>query len=334
MSITPPELPKRTRILIKDVLFQEKYRLSHTQLDIMAYIVNALTWATKVDSFLAITNIKFQQDLPQISEKTLEESLRVLKAMGLIEVEMINVAKWKNARVRGISILPKGLEYNSIYFKAKEKDVINNLTAQMSAQEQEIIELKEKLKQLESTEEEEKEKKEEELLEEAKEQEDTSTNYDDLEFTTLIKTVTKEFSLTSAPICNRVPSWDKETIFYINSYNKLTVLTPTGNTIQIKEPTAVHDFWKYIDRNRHQIGKVIDFSKELTVDELNYRYAKMEIKLQEHKFRVYKIEKLEDGVKISLSKSDSDKISFISKDGEAIMFGLEECEKVLLGLRC
>jgi len=48
----------------------------------------------------------------------------------------------------------------------------------------------------------------------------------------------------------------------------------------------------------------------------------MEIKLQEYKFRVYKIEKLEDGVKISLSKSGSDKISFISKDGEAIIFGL------------
>jgi len=60
----------------------------------------------------------------------------------------------------------------------------------------------------------------------------------------------------------------------------------------------------------------------------------MEIKLQEHKFRVYKIEKLEDGVKISLSKSDSDKISFISKDGEAIIFGLEECEKDLLGVWC
>jgi len=234
---------------------------------------------------------------------------------------MINVPKWNNARVRGISVLPKGLEYNSIYYKADEKKVIKSLEAK-------ITELEAKLKQLESTETENK------LLEEAKEQEDTSTNYDDLEFTTLIKTVTKEFSLTSAPICNMVVGWQKETEFYINSYNKLTVLTPTGNTIQIKEPTAVHNFWKYIERNRHQIGKVIDFSKELTVDELNYRYAKMEIKLQEHKFRVYKIEKLEDGVKISLSSSESDKISFISKDGEATIFGLEECEKVLLGLRC
>ena len=300
MSVTPPELPKRTRILIKDVIFQEKYRLSHTQLDIMSYIVNALTWASKVGSFFPISNKKFQQDLPQISEKTLEESLRVLKTMGLIEVEMITVPKWNNARVRGISILPKGLEYNSVYYKADEKKVIESLEAK-------ITELETKLKQLESTEEE----KDKELLEEAIEKEDISTNYDDLEFTTLIKTVTKEFSLTSAPICNRVTGWQKETEFYINSYNKLTVLTPTGNIIQIKDPVKVHDFWKYIERNRHQIGKVIDFSKELTIDELNYRYVNMEIKLQEHKFRVYKIEKLEDGVKISLSKSGSDKISFI-----------------------
>jgi len=322
MSVTPKNLPKRTRILIKDVLFQEKYRLSHTQLDVMAYIVNALTWASKIGSFFPISNKKFQQDLPQISEKTLEESLRVLKAMGLIEVEMITVPKWNNARVRGISILPKGLEYNSVYYKADEKKVIESLEAK-------ITELETKLKQLESTEEE----KDKKLLEEAIEKEDSSTNYDNLEFTTLIKTVTKEFSLTSAPICNMVAGWQKETEFYINSYNKLTVLTPTGNIIQIKDPTHVHNFWKYIERNRHQIGKVIDFTKELTIDELNYRYVNMEIKLQEHKFRVYKIEKLEDGVKISLSSSQSDKISFISKDGKPTVFGLEECEKALLGVR-
>jgi len=59
----------------------------------------------------------------------------------------------------------------------------------------------------------------------------------------------------------------------------------------------------------------------------------MEIKIQEHTFRVYNIEKLKDGVKVSLSKSGSDKISVISKEGEATVFGLEECEKVLLELR-
>jgi len=30
MSITPQNLPKRTRVLVKDILFQEKYSLTHT----------------------------------------------------------------------------------------------------------------------------------------------------------------------------------------------------------------------------------------------------------------------------------------------------------------
>ena len=120
MSQTPQNLPKRTRTLVKDILFQEKYRLTHTQVDIMAYITNALTWAIKVGAFFPVSTKKFHEDLPQISEKTLEESLRALKAMELIEVQMITVAKWGNAYVRGISILPKGLEYNATFYQAKE----------------------------------------------------------------------------------------------------------------------------------------------------------------------------------------------------------------------
>ena len=65
------------------------------------------------------------------------------------------------------------------------------------------MELKEELNELKS-------------IEEATEKEET-TNYADLEFTPLIKTVTKKFSLTSEPICNGVKGWQKETKFYINS---------------------------------------------------------------------------------------------------------------------
>lgn len=43
MSQAPQNLPTRTRILVKDILFQEKYRLTHTQIDVMAYIINAFT---------------------------------------------------------------------------------------------------------------------------------------------------------------------------------------------------------------------------------------------------------------------------------------------------
>ncbi len=318
MSQTPQNLPKRTRVLVKDILFQEQYRLTHTQVDIMAYIINSMMWATKVDSFFALTNKKFHQDLPQISEKTLEESLRVLKAMELIEVEMITVPSWGNARVRGISVLPKGLEYNASYYKASEKQIIKNL-------QEEINELKEQMKNLKAI-----DSEEEQLIEEAL---DISTKYDNLGFTELIETVTKEFGETSEPICNGVKGWVKETKFYINSYNKLSISTPSGEVIQVKNPVQVNDFWKYLYNNRDQIGKVVDFTKKPTLEELNERYLGLSIVLENMRFKVYKIEEFKNGVKVSIQSSDSGKIATLSRDKEAIAFGLEECETILLGLR-
>jgi len=325
MSKTPQNLPKRTRVLVKDILFQEKYQLTHTQVDIMAYIINALTWSTKVGAFFPLTNKKFHEDLPQISEKTLEESLRALKAMELIEVQMISVPQWNNAYVRGIAVLPKGLAYNAQYYQTNEQEIIDNLKEQMLTQKQEIEALKEQLKHLEATETETK------IVEEAIEKDDN--NYDDLAFTDLVKTVTKEFGATSQPICNGVKGWKKETQFYINSYNKLTILSPTGEVAQLKNPIEINDFWKYLENNRHQIGKVIDFTKKLDIEELNKRYAKMEIVLQEQKFNVHKIEKLKDGVQVAITNSDNGKIALLSKEGKAMVLGLEACEQVLLGLR-
>jgi hypothetical protein len=191
----------------------------------------------------------------------------VLKAMELIEVQMIKPPTWGNAYVRGILILPKGMEYNASYYKADEKKIIDNLEKQMSSKDQEIEQLREELKNLHAIEvpqNSEKEEKEAKIIEEAKEQEkdEDTINYDDLGFTELIKTVTKEFGTTAEPICNAVEGWYKETTFYINSYNKLTVLTPKGDIVQIKNPIDVNKFWRYIDKNRDKIGKVIDFTKE------------------------------------------------------------------------
>ena len=325
MSKVPQNLPKRTRVLVKDILFQEKYRLSHTQMDIMAYIINALMWSIKVGAFFPLTNKKFHEDLPQISEKTLEESLRVLKAMELIEVQMISVPQWNNAYVRGIAILPKGLEYNARYYQANEQEIIENLKEQMLTQKQEIRELKEQLKALESTE------RDNKIVEEAID--DNATDYDDLEFEVLIETVTKAFGATSQPICNGVKGWKKEVQFYINSYNKLTILSPTGEVVQLKNPIEISDFWNYLSKNRHQIGKVIDFTKKLDVEELNKRYVQMKIVIQEQIFKVHKIEKFKDGVQVAIKSSDNQKIAMLSKEGKAMVLGLEECEKVLLGIR-
>ena len=326
MSKAPEKLPKRTRVLVKDILFQEQYRLTHTQVDIMAYLFNCLTWTLKVGAFFPVTNKKFHQDLPQISEKTIEESLRALKAMELIEVQMITVPKWDNAYVRGISILPKGLEYNASFYKADEQVIIDNLKEQMFSKEQEIVELRKQLENIEVVETEAK------IVEESIEKDD-GINYDDLDFKELVKSVTKEFGETSEPICNAVDGWQKETEFYINSYNKLTISSPSGQVVQLKNPIEIGNFWKYISLHREQIGKVIDFTQKVDVNELNKRYHGMDIVLKDSKFKVHKIEEVKDGVQVSMKNSENNNIAMLSKDGEAIVFEVEACEKVLLGLR-
>ncbi|NEW60502.1 hypothetical protein GSY74_04330, partial [Sulfurovum sp. bin170] len=244
---------------------------------------------------------------------------------------------WNNAYVRGISILPKGLEYNATFYKPKEEKIIENLKEHVLTRDREIEELREQLKNIKAVEvpqnlKETQEEKEAKIVEEAIEKDD-GINYDDLDFKELIKTVTKEFGATSEPICNGVKGWQKETEFYINSYNKLTILSPTGQVAQLKNPIEIGDFWKYLDKNRHQIGKVTDFTKKLDVDELNKRYGEMDIILNDTKFKIYKIKKVKDGVQVSMKSSDNGNIAMLSRDGEAIVFGIEECEKVLLGLR-
>jgi hypothetical protein len=44
-------IPQRTLVLVKDIPFQDKYKLSHTQMDLMAYFVNLSFWAINVDNY-------------------------------------------------------------------------------------------------------------------------------------------------------------------------------------------------------------------------------------------------------------------------------------------
>ena len=127
MSKLPSTLPKRTRTIVKDILFQEKYNLSHTEVDLMAYIFNALNWSMQVDGHLVLNTNKFRQDLPQIGEKSLEASLRTLKDRNLIEVDMVSVPIWRNSKARGIKITSLGLEYNASLYKPDEKKVMKHL---------------------------------------------------------------------------------------------------------------------------------------------------------------------------------------------------------------
>ena len=112
------------------MLFQKKYSLSHTQMDLMAYFVNLAFWTIIVEGYYVIATKKIMSDLPEMGQKTIEASLKRLKEIGLIE-----------------------------------------------------------------------------------------------------------------PICNFVPTWLKETTFYINSYNKLALVTPKGEYKQLVDPIAINRFW-------------------------------------------------------------------------------------------
>ncbi len=83
--------PKRTITLVKDLLFQEKYHLSHTQTDLMAYLVNLTYWSISVDDYSVITTSKVMSDLPKMGLKTFEASLKALKGLGLIECKIVEV---------------------------------------------------------------------------------------------------------------------------------------------------------------------------------------------------------------------------------------------------
>ena len=119
MSVTPTKPKQRTQFLIKDILFQEKYKLSSTEVDLMSYIFNSMTWAFKVEGYLTITSKKFTDDLPHIGMKTVEASLRTLKQMELVEVEMIYHPIWKS-NVRGIRITSRGMEYGMKLYPKEE----------------------------------------------------------------------------------------------------------------------------------------------------------------------------------------------------------------------
>ncbi len=151
MSVTPNNLPKRTRVLAKDFLFQEKHQLTDTQVDIMSYIFNAFTWAMKINGYMVLTSKKIMDDLPQIGAKTLDASLLELANKGLITRSLVTVKIWRNARVRGIKITSDGMEYNSSMYTPTHQAIVNVCQERIAELEEENRALKAK-EEIEETE--------------------------------------------------------------------------------------------------------------------------------------------------------------------------------------
>ena len=352
MSATPNNLPKRTRVLAKDLLFQEKYSLTDTQVDIMSYIFNAFVWAMKVDGYIILTTKKFGSDLPQIGEKTLDASLRELKNRDLIETKLVKIASWGNARVRGIKITPYGMEYNSSLYAPTHQAIVN-------AFQEEIKELKDRLEREAKSESEALTPKDKTVdsksLKEAKAVDSKSQNeakavdsksqnrdktinsknsfnYKSLE--DFVREIRSRFILTSEPICNMVDGWQKETTFYINSYGKLSITSPTIDFLQISNPVEVNKFWKWLFKNQHRVGDIIDLNDhQILLEYINRKYKNLKIKIANNERWIYDIILVKD--RFAIRTKDKKGTIFIISDAYKTpqLYSYNECENYILKLK-
>jgi DNA-binding PadR family transcriptional regulator len=311
-------VPQRTQFLIKDLFFQTKYNLSHTQMDLMAYFVNLAYWAICIDGYYAITSHKIMTDMPQIKEKTLEATIKELKAIGLITTTIVEVKKWnKSPKVRGLKLTKKGAEYRNNF-------VLPSVDPKVRELEKENRELKETIRQLNITQSETTPPKEEE-----KPKAPTLPTKKDIEF--FIEDVTRRFGRSSEPICNLVPQWNKETTFYINSYNRLSYLTPQNEYKQLQDPFQIKKIWHWLFDHSNRIGDKIDFSQTPTIQQLKDRFIGRNIKIGTNQSTINNLVEAPNGVKIEV-RTKEDKVGFLidSKTGKAKIFELGYCQKVIL----
>ena len=312
-------LPQRTQILIKDLLFQKKYNLSHSQTDLMAYLVNVSYWAICVDGYFVISTSKIKSDLPEMGEKTIEASLKVLKDLGLIYSKIVEVKSWKGKpKLRGIQLSNKGKEYNA-------KLILPTQDKRMRALEQEIKELKETIENLTVNPVQKENKKEETLLPIKLPQKEAIEPF--------IETIKKRFSTHGKPICNAVPQWEKETIFYINSYNKLSLITKDKTYKQLSNPSEIYHFWQWLFLNPERIGDTIDFSKTPTIKVLEKRFLNQIVIIGKKEEKIYAFVSFKNGVKIKVENQEG-KVRFIvdSSTGKEKIFSLDTCQDILFGV--
>ena len=318
-------LPNRTQILIKDLPFKAKYHLSHSQTDLMAYLVNVTYWAINVDGYFVIATAKIMEDLPEMGKKTIEASLKVLKESELIICKLVEVKEWNgNPKLRGIQLTQKGKEYN-------KNLVLPNQDRRVRKLEKENSELKKDKKELQDIIE---KMKVAEPETEAKEESNPTPETPPKEALELfVDDVIRRFGRTGKPLCNGVPTWNPETTFYINSYNKLSVITPENKSLQLKDPTQINKFWNWLFNHPTRLGDKIDFSKAPTTKLLKKRFINQKINLNGAEKRVLDIVEVEGMVKLKLQNQDNTS-SFVidSKTKKDMTFTHQKCQDILFKL--
>ena len=326
-DITMSSLSQHTQILIKDLDFQAKHQLSHTQTDLMAYMVNVTYWADVVDGYYVIATLKILSDLQNLGKKNFEISLRALKEKGLIQTKIVEVRRWRGKpKIRGIRLTEKGKLYHSNMVLPSQEPKVREL----EKKNQELQETIDRL-MLEKTEK--IEKPQEEIQEPKPKPAPKSTPQPPktVKIDTFIQEMRQHFGLNSQPICNFVPNFHKETTFYINSYNKLSIITPENDFQQIRNPQAINEFWQWLYQNPQRIGNKIDFSKKPTTQELKDRFVGRSIKIMGNNQTISNIIEVKNGVKINIIDSSKKEMTLISSETQKDMIlEKEHCQRVIL----
>ena len=319
-------VPQRTQILVKNLPFQEKYHLTHIQTDLMAYLVNIISWAICVDGYYVITTSKIMSDLPKMGQKTIEASLKVLKDLELIECKMVKVPQWQgNVKHRGVKLTSKGKEYNGALMLPSQDKKVRELEKKNRELEEENRRLQEIIDNMDVSK---SETSAPNNQEKPKPIVPTMPTKQAIEV--FIDDVTKRFGRSSQPICNVVPKWNKETIFYINSYNRLSIITPQKEHKQLRDPILINSFWQWLYTHSSRIGDQIDFNKTPTLKELEKRFINQTILIGEKKERVCEFVEVEGGVTIKVENQEG-KVRFIidSVTQKEKVFELGVCQEVL-----
>ncbi|SFV67516.1 hypothetical protein MNB_SV-14-170 [hydrothermal vent metagenome] len=323
-------VPQRTQILVKDLFFQQKYNLTHSQTDLMAYLVNVVYWAINVGGYYVITTSKIMSDLPEMGKKSIEANLKVLKDLGLIESKIVEVREWKGKpKVRGIKLPEKGLEYNAKLVLPPQDERVRELQKEKAELERKNQELEEIIKRLSVSE----SLSSNEPKSETENPKPLIINLPtESEVEIFTAEVTKRFGKSLEPICNFVPTFKKETTFYINSYNKLAIITPKGDYKQLSDPIQIKRFWQWLDEHQERIGKVIDFKKPLDLEELKERYLGVEILLSNQEFILEEFVAVKNGVKIKIRDKLTNDCRFFtdSQSKKDAIFTLEYWESIIL----
>ena len=332
---TAQNLPKRTRIIVKDLLFQEQHKLTHIQVDLMAYLVNVTYWAKELEGgFYPITTKKILSDLPCLGEKTLETSLKVLKELKLIETKLVDVEGWNSKyKIRAIKLSNEGKLYNShLILPAQDEKykLLQQKIDTLETEKEKLQENNEALKELFKNLNIPKEDDAKKFQKVQKKMILHSCNQDLLDF---IENIKKTFIKTGESICNFVPNWAKEVTFQINSYGKLSIVSQNGKEKQVKDASEINKFWLWLFKNQERVGKIIDFSKILNMNELKYRYIGTTIIINSQHLIVSDFVLEEEGIAIEVIKDEKYIKLINSKTEKVATFPLDACEKMVLEYR-